>query len=99
MDALYLALRVAMARVRGDGRSLPLVLDDPFAHLDQKRLTAALNMINLAAADGQLILLSHNQDLTRRAAKERWYAISLGDELVEAEIEEDEDHAGQLHLL
>lgn len=99
IDALYLALRVALARVRGDGRSLPLVLDDPFAHLDQQRFTGALKMVGLAAVQGQLILLGHNQELARRAAKERWHVVALGSTpSAQAEMEE-ADHDGQLHLL
>lgn len=99
VDAIYLALRIALARVRDDGRSLPLMLDDPFVHLDQKRLSAALNLVDLASADGQLILFSHNMDLGKRAARERWHVISLdGDEAGHTAAEGD-SHAGQLHLL
>ncbi|MDT8441452.1 MAG: AAA family ATPase [Desulfuromonadales bacterium] len=99
VDALYLALRVALARVRGDGRSLPLILDDPFAHLDQQRFAGALNMVNLAAVQGQLILLSHNQELARRAARERWHVVALDPGSPDQTAMEETDHDGQLHLL
>jgi DNA repair exonuclease SbcCD ATPase subunit len=99
IDALYLALRIALAKLRGDGRSLPLLLDDPFVHLDQKRLRAAMNMVDMVSAEGQLIIMSHQQDLAKRAARERWHVVSLGDELAGAEDGEGEEHAGQMHLL
>lgn len=99
VDALYLALRIALAKVRGDGRSLPLVLDDPFVHFDQKRLSVALNLVDLSATDGQLILLSHNLELGKRAARERWHVIAVDGETVRPVNEEGGEHAGQLHLL
>jgi uncharacterized protein YhaN len=99
VDAIYLALRIALAKVRNDGRSLPLMLDDPFVHLDQKRLATALNLVDLAAADGQLILFSHNMELGKRAARERWHVVPLDGDSVVASSEEGGEHAGQLHLL
>lgn len=99
VDAIYLSLRVALAKVRDDGRSLPLMLDDPFVHLDQKRLATTLNLIDIASADGQLILFSHNLDLGKRAARERWHVVPLDGDAVDTTTEEGGDHAGQLHLL
>jgi len=99
VDAIYLALRMALAKVRDDGRSLPLMLDDPFVHLDQGRLAKTLNLIDLASADGQLILFSHNLDLGKRAARERWHVIPLDAGSEDNNTEEGGDHAGQLHLL
>ncbi len=100
VDAIYLALRIALAKVRDDGRSLPLMLDDPFVHLDEKRLAKALNMVDLASAGGQLLLFSHNLELGKRAARERWNVIALdGDSATTQADEEGETHAGQLHLL
>lgn len=99
VDAIYLALRMALARVRDDGRSLPLMLDDPFVHLDQKRLSKTLNQVDLASADGQLILFSHNLDLGKRAARERWHVVPLDGDVVDTNPEEGGEHAGQLHLL
>jgi len=99
VDAIYLSLRVALAKVRDDGRSLPLMLDDPFVHLDQKRLATTLNLIDLASADGQLILFSHNLELGKRAARERWHVVPLDGDAAAASNEEGGEHAGQLHLL
>ena len=99
VDAIYMSLRIALAKVRDDGRSLPLMLDDPFVHLDQKRLATALNLIDLASADGQLILFSHNSELGKRAARERWHVIPLDGDTADTRSMEGEEHAGQLHLL
>ncbi|MBE0575016.1 MAG: AAA family ATPase [Desulfuromonadales bacterium] len=99
VDAIYMSLRIALAKVRDDGRSLPLMLDDPFVHLDQKRLATTLNLIDLASADGQLILFSHNLDLGKRAARERWHVVPLDEDTVDISPMEGEGHAGQLHLL
>ena len=100
VDALYLALRTALTKLREDGRSLPLMLDDPFVHLDQKRLATALNMVDLASADGQMVLFSHNLELGKRAARERWHVVTLDGATPEPGREEEGgEHAGQLHLL
>jgi DNA repair exonuclease SbcCD ATPase subunit len=99
VDAIYLALRMALAKVRDDGRSLPLMFDDPFVHLDQKRLAKTLNLVDLASADGQLILFSHNLDLGKRAARERWHVVPLDGDAVNTTPDEGGEHAGQLHLL
>ncbi|MEN8686420.1 MAG: AAA family ATPase [Desulfuromonadales bacterium] len=100
VDALYLALRTALTKLRDDGRSLPLMLDDPFVHLDQKRLAIALNMVDLASVDGQLVLFSHNLELGKRAARERWHVVPLDENTAETRTDEEGgEHAGQLHLL
>ena len=100
VDALYLALRTALTKIRDDGRTLPLMLDDPFVHLDQRRLATALNMVDLASADGQLVLFSHNLELGKRAARERWHVVPLDGGAGDTRTsEEGGEHAGQLHLL
>ena len=100
VDALYLALRTSLIKIRNDGRSLPLMLDDPFVHLDQKRLATALNLVDLASADGQLVLFSHNLELGKRAARERWHVVPLDGGAVDTSTDEEGgEHARQLHLL
>lgn len=98
LDALYLALRIALSKVRSDNRALPLLLDDPFVHMDRDRLKSVMGLLDVAARDGQLIVLSHSDHLSRRAARERWHLVSLGEDVAGA-VERDEEHAGQLHLL
>ncbi|MDH3454593.1 MAG: hypothetical protein OEL80_05545, partial [Desulfuromonadales bacterium] len=65
----------------------------------QKRLATTLNLIDLASADGQLILFSHNLELGKRAARERWHVVPLDGDTVDTRNMEGEEHAGQLHLL
>jgi len=100
VDALYLALRTTLTKIRNDGRALPLMLDDPFVHLDQKRLATALNLVDLASADGQLVLFSHNLELGKRAARERWHVVPLDVDAIDTSTDEEGgEHARQLHLL
>lgn len=99
VDAIYLTLRMSLAKLRDDGRSLPLMLDDPFVHLDQKRLAKTLNLIDMASANGQLIMFSHNLDLGKRAARERWHVVPLDGDSADTNPDEGGEHAGQLHLL
>jgi uncharacterized protein YhaN len=99
IDAIYLALRIALVGIRGDRRSLPLLLDDPFVHLDQKRLAATMNLLDLASADGQMILFSHNLELGKRAARERWHVVPLDGDRINDNTGEGDEHASQLHLL
>ena len=55
-DGVYLAARLAVSRLLGGKESLPLILDDPFAHCDDDRLLEGLSML-FAAAEGQQVLL------------------------------------------
>ena len=57
-DQIYLAIRLAMARVidRGDER-LPLIFDDSFVNYDKDRLRAALGWLTQEYT-GQLILFT-----------------------------------------
>ncbi len=98
-DVLYLALRIALARLRGADGNLPLLLDDPFIHLDRTRLSASLRLLDMAAAGGQVLLLSHSEELARRAGRDRWHVISLGESAAGADHEDGDSYAGQLHLL
>ena len=57
-------------------------------------------MVDLASADGQLVLFSHNLELGKRAARERWHVVPLDGGTVETSTDEEGgEHAGQLHLL
>ena len=57
------------------------------------------NLVDLASADGQLILFSHNFELGKRAARERWHVVPLDGDVVHTTPDEGGEHAGQLHLL
>ena len=56
MDQVYLALRLAAARLlQGDGEPFPLIFDDSFTLYDDDRLRTALKWLS-AAYDGQMII-------------------------------------------
>jgi uncharacterized protein YhaN len=58
VERVYLAIRIALARVlaRG-GQLLPLILDDPFANADDARLVQGLRLLVEAIAPTQQVLL------------------------------------------
>ena len=58
MDQVYLALRLAAARLlQGDGEAFPLIFDDSFTLYDDDRLRTALKWLS-AAYDGQMIIFT-----------------------------------------
>jgi DNA repair exonuclease SbcCD ATPase subunit len=62
-SALYLALRLAMAKLVSGGRELPLVLDDPLVDLDPARRAAGMELLRELGEAGQVLLLSFDRDL------------------------------------
>jgi energy-coupling factor transporter ATP-binding protein EcfA2 len=60
-DAFYLALRAALARELAAREPLPLILDDPIAHLDEERRANLLALLEDLAAEIQVILLTHDR--------------------------------------
>ncbi len=57
-DQLYLCLRLALLDVITADRKPPLFLDEPFAHLDEKRRHAMLSLLSTAAKDRQVVLFT-----------------------------------------
>ena len=58
MDQVYLALRLAAARLlQGDGEPFPLIFDDSFTLYDDDRLRTALKWLS-EAYDGQMIIFT-----------------------------------------
>lgn len=76
-DAVYLGIRLALTRHLTRGRHLPLLLDDPFVHLDRVRLGEALKLLERVADEHQIIVFSHSDDLLRRARTDRWQVVAL----------------------
>ncbi len=60
-DAFYLALRAALARELAAREPLPLILDDPIAHLDEERRAVLLALLEELAVEIQVILLTHDR--------------------------------------
>jgi chromosome segregation protein len=61
-DQLLLALRLAVLDLLAQEVPLPLVLDDPFAHWDERRLARAREMLRALARERQVVLLSHRRE-------------------------------------
>lgn len=57
-DQLYFCLRLALMDVITGDRRPPLFLDEPFAHLDDKRRKAMLGLLTTAARDRQVVLFT-----------------------------------------
>jgi uncharacterized protein YhaN len=57
-DQLYFCLRLALLDVITGDRRPPLFLDEPFAHLDDKRRRAMLGLLTAAARDRQVVLFT-----------------------------------------
>ncbi len=60
-DAFYFCLRAALAQELAAREPLPLVLDDPTAHLDEERRGILLGYLEDLAKDIQVLLLTHDR--------------------------------------
>lgn len=98
VDALLLALRMALAQA--SGVRLPLPVDDLPAALDSQRRQATLRTLERFAADHQVLLASYDEELAKRAVRERWPVVNLNlSQASQAVARKEEVDAGQLHLL
>lgn len=69
-DQIFLVQRLEIARLLAPTKgTAPLLLDDPFAHYDQKRLRYGLELIGEAAQERQIILFSEDPALAELAAE------------------------------
>ncbi len=98
VEALALAFRLALYQMIG--ARLPLPLDDLPASFEPRRRQATLRLLERLAADHQVLLATCDDELARRAARERWQVVDLklkkpGQAIVDKETAD----AGQLHLL
>ncbi|MDX9708746.1 MAG: AAA family ATPase [Trichloromonas sp.] len=101
VDAVYLAVRLALSRHLARGQRLPLFLDDPLVNFDGERLLETVGMLENIAREHQLIFLSHNEQLLKRAGQKRWHLLSLDQARSgrNRASEERSDDVEQLHLL
>ncbi|HEY7746146.1 MAG TPA: AAA family ATPase [Desulfuromonadales bacterium] len=100
-ESFCLALRLILGRQLTGGRRLPLILDDALTGFDLPRLADIVKLLERLAGDQQVILLSCDESLRKRANRERWHTISLATETTEkpSRTQERSDDDGQLHLL
>jgi DNA repair exonuclease SbcCD ATPase subunit len=78
-DAVFFAVRLALTRHLTRSRHLPLLLDDPFVHLDKVRLAEMLKLLERVAQEHQLLLFSHSETLLHRAEKNGWRILPLAE--------------------
>ena len=60
-DAFYLSLRASLAQELAAREPLPLLLDDPVAHLDEERRGTLLAFLEELAEEVQVILFTHDR--------------------------------------
>jgi uncharacterized protein YhaN len=100
-ESFCLALRLILGRQLTGDRRLPLLLDDTLTGFDQARLVDTVKLLERLAGEQQVILLSRDEALRKRANRERWHIISLATETnpKPSRSQERSDDDGQLHLL
>lgn len=100
-ESFCLALRLILGRQLTGDRRLPLLLDDTLTGFDQARLVDTVKLLERLAGEQQVILLSRDEALRKRANRERWHIISLATETTPkpSRSQERSDDDGQLHLL
>lgn len=100
-ESFWLAFRLNLGRQLTGARRPPLILDDALAGFDRDRLGDTVKVLERLAGEQQVILLSRDEALRKRASRERWHAISLATETTQktSRFQERSDDDGQLHLL
>lgn len=78
-DQLWFAFRLALTDYLGEGRDLPLLLDDLFMNFDDKRAAEGLDLLAARAAEGQQVILLTCHKRIAKLAEERagWSARTL----------------------
>lgn len=67
-DQIFLVQRLEIARLLAPAKgSAPLILDDPFAHYDAKRLRFGLELLREAASERQVVIFSEDANLSALA--------------------------------
>ncbi|HEX7077935.1 MAG TPA: AAA family ATPase [Candidatus Eisenbacteria bacterium] len=74
-DAFYLALRAALCRELAAREPLPLILDDPIAHMDEERRGALLSLFEDLAEEIQVILLTHDRRVLNQVREAHVLAV------------------------
>jgi len=78
VDQIYFALRLALVQgISESGESTPMLLDDPFANYDDRRLERTLRLIAQIAESNQVLLFTCREDVVRAAEAVRAPVIRL----------------------
>ena len=71
VDQVYLALRLALVQnLSQAGETVPMLLDDPFANYDDRRLASAFRLLTQLSEGSQILLFTCRQDVVRVAEAE-----------------------------
>lgn len=68
-DAVYLAVRLALAELVDAEQTMPLILDDPFVSMDSARRAALCEMLRKASGERQLIFFTCESTVAEALAK------------------------------
>ena len=77
-DAFYFALRSALVRELAAREPLPLLLDDPSAHLDEERRGTLVGYLEGLTQDLQVILLTHDRRILNQVREV--HLVTIGTE-------------------
>lgn len=77
-DAFYFALRASLARELAAREPVPLLLDDPIAHLDEERRGTLLAMLEELAREIQVIVLTHDRRVLNQVREAHVLAMGGG---------------------
>lgn len=77
-DAFYFALRAALARELAAREPVPLLLDDPIAHLDEERRGMLLAMLEELSREIQVVLLTHDRRVLNQVREAHVLALGGG---------------------
>jgi len=77
-DAFYFALRAALAKELAAREPVPLLLDDPIAHLDEERRGTLLAMLEELAKEIQVLLLTHDRRVLNQVREAHVLAMGGG---------------------
>ena len=70
-DLIYIVMRTAISELLGSGREpLPILLDDPFVHLDSHREQQALNYLGELSQEQQILYFTKDHSLPERIRTE-----------------------------
>ncbi len=76
-DALWLALRLAVVAEAAKTTPFPLLLDDVFVHLDDRRARAALRVLATLSETVQVLLFTHHDHVVSLAHEEIPEALTV----------------------
>jgi uncharacterized protein YhaN len=77
-DAFYFALRAALSRELAAREPVPLLLDDPIAHLDEERRGTLLALLEELSREIQVILLTHDRRVLNQVRDAHVLALGGG---------------------